>query len=460
MVSIYSAKWVLPISSPSIKNGAIAIDGKHIVGIGTQEELKARFADAEVKDFGEAVILPGLINCHTHLDLTAMRGYLERVEGDFFAWLNLLTTTKRSLSKEDLYISSLWGIVEAIRAGITCVGDVSDNAGVVLKALNCSGLRATLYQEYFGADPRLANEFFKQIRETLPSIRTHETPLVKVGISPHAPYTVSTQLLRLIVPYAIEESLPVMMHASESTAEDLLMREGRGPFAERFTERGIDWKPPGISTVQYLAKLGLLDTKLLLAHCTRVDEADIETLKSSKVGIAHCPKSNAKLGHNRSPYYSLIKNRMNVGFGSDSVASNNTCDILEEARFAVLLSRIGTNIGTGYTQMIRASQALHTATLGGASALGYKALGELKEGALADLIIVALDKAHQLPVQNPVNSLIFASSGRDVILTMIDGKEVYRDGHVLTIDEDWLRREIEKLGMKLGAISTKLSHKA
>src|SRR5438094_4068604 len=139
---------------------------------------------------------------------------------------------------------------------------------------------------------------------------------------------------------ALDEKMPLIMHAAESDAEQSFLLDGSGVFAEGLRQRGIDWQAPGLSTTQYLKRHGILETQPQLAHCINVDDADLETIKESRAGIAHCPKSNAKLGHGRAPFAKYIANMVNVGLGSDSVASNNTCDLLEEARFATLLARV------------------------------------------------------------------------------------------------------------------------
>src|SRR3954466_2347439 len=164
--------------------------------------------------------------------------------------------------------------------------------------------------------------------------------MMRAGVSPHAPYTVSPAQLKMISRLAIDENLPLMMHAAESEAERLFVTEGAGAFAEGLRKRGIEWRAPGLSTIQHLEQCGVLAAKPLLAHCINVDDKDLETIKANDAAIAHCPKSNAKLGHGHAPFTDFLRHGLKVGFGSDSVASNNTCDILEEARFATLLARL------------------------------------------------------------------------------------------------------------------------
>jgi 5-methylthioadenosine/S-adenosylhomocysteine deaminase len=291
-----------------------------------------------------------------------------------------------------------------------------------MMALRDVGLRGVVYQESFGPDARLVQENFEKLKTKVQELRTSESELVRVGVSPHAPYSVCGAQLELIAGFARDEQLPLMMHAAESAAEDRLVREGCGVFADGLARREIEWKTPGVSTIQYLKQVGVLDVRPLLAHCIRVDDRDIETLRDTGSAVAHCPKSNAKLAHGRAPFAKFLSAGLAVGLGSDSVASNNTCDMLEEARFATLMARAD-------GVRVAAEQALRAATFG----------GELREGAPADLAVFSLRGVHQLPSYDPIATLIFASSGRDVILTVVAGREVYRNGRVSNVDEDRLR---------------------
>ena len=443
MTTIYSARWVLPVSSAPLEHGAVAVEGPLIVGVGNAAEIALRFPDARVERFGQSVIIPGLINTHTHLELTALRGYLENEEHDFFAWLRKLTLARlERMTPDDIRVSATWGACEAVRAGITCVGDASDTGVMSMLALQEVGLRGVVFQESFGPDPRLVEENFGKLKTKVSELRELEDNLVRVGVSPHAPYTVCRPQLELIAEFAATELLPLMMHAAESEGEELLLREGTGIFADGLARRGIEWTAPGVSTVQYLKQVGILDCRPLLAHCIRVDDEDIETLKETGAKVAHCQKSNAKLGHGRAPLAKFVEAGVVIGLGSDSVASNNTCDIIEEARFAVLFAL--------KNPLLTPSRMLALATMGGARCLGQeKRIGQLVEGCQADLVVVGLDGPHQLPVYDPMTALIFASSGRDVLLTVIAGREVYRDRRVLGVDEERLKARLNEIAQKL-----------
>jgi 5-methylthioadenosine/S-adenosylhomocysteine deaminase len=450
MTKLYCARWVLPISSGPIEGGAVAVRETKIVGVGARAEVEERFPGAEAEELGEAAVLPGFVNCHTHLELTAMRGFLEDVEGDFFAWLRKLTVARAErMTAEDLYASAAWGAAEALRAGVTCVGDASDAGATTMRALRDAGLRGVVFKEAFGPDARTARERFDKARSDIEGLRPFETPLVTLGLSPHAPYTVSPALLEMFAAYAAAERLPLMLHAAESAAEELLMREGRGPFAEGFAARGIEFASPASSTVRHLAATGILAARPLLAHCIRVDEEDLRLVAAHGARVAHCPKSNAKLGHGRAPLAAMLRAGVTVGLGSDSVASNNTCDPLEEARFALLASRAAGDTLEG-GRALDAGDALRLATHGGAAALGLEAdAGALREGMEADLVAVRLDGRHQRPVYDPAAALVFASSARDVMLTVVAGRELFRDGRVNTLDEDDLRDKLDDLARRL-----------
>ena len=448
MTILYCAQWVLPMSSPPIRGGCLAINGDQIAAVGTREQVLHRFPASEIRDLGEAVLLPGFVNAHSHLELTAMRGFLDEEEQNFFGWLRKLTTARHGMRADDLYLSAAWGACEAARAGITCLGDSSDSAATSMAALKSVGLRGIVFQESFGPDPRLAVENFQSLQQKVSNLRRLETATVRAGVSPHAPYTVCGPQLEMIAEFSIAEQLPLMMHAAESKSEEMLLRDGTGPFAEGLTRRAIAWQAPNTSTIKHLEKHRILEAKPLLAHCINVDDGDLQLLKESGGKIAHCPRSNAKLGHGRAPLKNFLKHEVTLGLGTDSVASNNSADVLAEARFAILSAR---NDGSpDELSRLSTDTGLRLATVGGAAALGLSGqIGELKEGMQADFVAVSFAGAHQLPSFDPVTTLLFASSGNDVKLTVVAGQEVYVDGRVTTVDEQQLREAIVAIAKRL-----------
>ena len=445
MIKLYCASWVLPMSSAPISEGAIAVDNDRIVAVGHTSALRVQFPQAKISELNDAAIIPGLINTHSHLELTAMRGFLEEEESDFFAWLRKLTIARlERMTEDDLYVSAAWGACEGMRAGVTCFADASDSGAKSMQALIDSGVRGIVFQESFGPDPRLVEENFDKLQSKVGRLRELETPLVKCGVSPHAPYTVCGPQLKLISQLAIDEGLPLMMHAAETEMEVAFLRDGCGPFAEGLRNRGVEWHAPNTTTVRYLQQQGVLAAKPLLAHCIKVDDADMDLIGETQSSVAHCPKSNAKLGHGIAPFASFMKKGIAVGFGSDSMASNNNCDLLEEARFAGMIAR------TKDQSFISALQLLETATAGAARAVGLQNyIGELKEGLQADFAVVSLSGTHQQPIYNACESLIFASSGRDVTMTVVAGREVYSKGRIHTLDEERLRARVNEVAKKI-----------
>ncbi|MBA3634239.1 MAG: amidohydrolase family protein [Acidobacteria bacterium] len=426
-MKILSADYVLPVSSELIENGAVAVEKDKIISIGKRDELIKKFPEANRDNFGEAVIMPGLVNAHSHLEITAMRGFLDDVEEDFYAWLIKLTKTRaEKLVDKDIETSAIFGALEGARAGVTCFGDIGRMGKAGLQALKKIGLRGIVFQETeFSPKNEEAESDFARLKDKILALKESETELVKIGVSPHAPYTVSRKLFEKITDYALAENIKITIHAAESNQEREFFLTGEGFFAEVYEKLNLKWNAPKVSVIEYLAEIGVLRAKPLLAHCVKVSERDIELIAETGSRIAHCPKSNAKFGHGIAPLEKFLDKKIRVGFGSDSVASNNTCDILEEARFATLFAR---NI-KDKKRFLTAREIIETATLGGASALGLEnEIGTLEANKQADLIVVALDNIAQMPVHNVYSALLFASNARDVRLTMVGGEEVYRDG--------------------------------
>jgi len=284
------------------------------------------------------------------------------------------------------------------------------------------------------------------LKEKYLSLQRLETPLVRVGISPHSPYTVSGKLLEIISDYSLQKTIPLTIHAAESTDELKFMLRGEGFFAEIYKKFGIEWRAPEISSIEFLKNYGALSAKPLLAHCVKVSESDIELIGESDSSVAHCPKSNAKFGHGIAPLEKFFERKIRVGFGSDSVASNNLCDMLEEARFAAMFARTRTHDAVH----ISAKEILFSATLGGARALRLEEkIGSLEAGKDADITVVSLNNAAQVPVHDVESALLFASSARDVVLTIVAGDDIYREGKIEKHDEKETLLKISEIAIRM-----------
>ena len=422
-MKILTASYVVPISSEPIEGGAVAFDGERIVAVGERADVVARFPNADVDDLGEAAILPGFVNCHSHLELTAMRGALDAVEHDFKSWLLKINGLRAELSDDDIVAAAIGGAREGAAAGVTCFGDIGRFGHAGVAALKEVGLRGVVFQETeFSPDNRTADDDFRKLGEKFETLKKEETGLVRVGLSPHSPYTVGSRLFELIAQYAIINRVPLSIHAAESAEEMSLLTRGEGFFMDFYERMDLEWSSPHCTPIEYLERLGVLSTRPLLAHCVMASDSDIRRIASNRATIAHCPKSNAKFGHGYAPFEKFLDAGISVGLGSDSVASNNVCDLLEEARFAALAARNRPDRG----RFISAKDVLYAATLGGAKAMGLDGeIGSLEAGKQADVAVVSLSHHAQKPVNDIYAALVFSSSGRDAIRTIVAGETVW-----------------------------------
>ena len=430
----YHARWVVPITSEPVRDGVVAVEGNRIAFVGPPEEAPSG-ADY---DLGDALLLPGLVNAHTHLELTAMRGFLEDL--DFRRWILRLTSARRDVLDADALLdSALYGIEEGLRAGITTYADTSES-GVVVRAMRETGVRGIVFQEVFGPNPAQCDASITALREKLAGLRYLETPLVRVGVSPHAPYTVSDDLFRATTALARQHGLSMAIHIAESSEEHRLIAGGEGPFADGLRGRGIHVGTRGRSPIDMLDRLGVLDARPLLIHCIRADEADSDTIARTHCPVAHCPISNAKLGHGVAPLVELLGVGVTVGLGSDSVASNNRMDLLDEAR-AALLSQRG-RLESFETPS--AADVLELATLGGAAALGLSdVVGSLEEGKQADLAAFPLDGVG--PTTDPTTAAVFSLAGAKATFVAVAGRPLVAESRLQSRRPD-LAARMQELG--------------
>ncbi len=452
MVRIFTARWLLPIAAPPLAHGAIAVQAEQILAVGAREELQAQFPAAPMHDFGAAAILPGLVNVHSHLELTAFRGRLE--EPHFQRWIaHLVQLKSERMTSDDLLASARLGCIEAIRAGVTTLGDTAE-ATATVEALIESGLRGVVFQECFGPRVEQADASVQAIEQKLWKLREQVSAAkadarVRLGVSPHAPYSVSDRLFAQVAELSFEMSLDIAIHTAESQDEVKLLRDGTGAFAESLNRRGIEFTAPGCSTVKYFQQLGVLDAAPLLIHCVTVNDEDIALLKAAGARVAHCPKSNAKFGHGIAPLTTMLWEGLQVGLGTDSVASNNACDLIEEARFCALLHRANQRDPI-LPILLDANAMLQMITLDGARALSLdQNIGSLAAGKQADLIAIDLSRAHNTPHYDPAAAIIFSCSARDVIFTMVAGQTLYEAGQVKSLDEEAVRRAVRMTQEKL-----------
>jgi cytosine/adenosine deaminase-related metal-dependent hydrolase len=419
----YHARWVLPIARPPIRDGTVAEIGGRIAYVGP----RAGAPPGEDRDLGDAALLPGLVNAHTHLELTAFRGLL--APRPFRDWIAALQGAKQAVMTSERYLDAARaGIAEGLLAGVTSYADTCDS-GVVLEAMCEIGVRGIMYQEVFGPspDPATVSEAAHGLREKLARSEPLETELQRLGVSPHAPYTVSDPLFTLVA----RSGRPIAIHCAESAEESALVRDGAGPFADALRARGIPVAPRAGSPVRLLERLGVLLAKPLLIHCVRVDEDDRRLLASRDCAVAHCPVSNATLGVGTAPVGDLLALGVRVGLGSDSMASNVRMDLLGEAAEAARSQRTGADQpGT-----IGADAALRLVTLGGAGALGLaERIGTLEPGKEADLAAFDLASVAGAADRRPAEALVFGTISRPARAVIVAGAVKVWDGQLIDAD--------------------------
>jgi cytosine/adenosine deaminase-related metal-dependent hydrolase len=416
---IISADWVLPIEGAPIENGAVVIEDERIVAVGTIAEL------GEGARYPDAAILPGFVSAHSHLEYAVYGGFGDGL--DFADWIIVHTERKGRIGFAEMEASARLGALECLRSGITTVGDASF-CGAAAIACAELGLRAIVYLEVFGS--ALSDRFERNRERVTPYLSDR----VRVGVSPHAPYTVSPELYAA----CLELGLPVATHLNESTAELRWLHDGTGPW-KRFGD--ILPPPPGESGIRMLARHGLLDERMVAAHCVKVDDEEIGLLAVHDVAVAHCPRSNALLGCGIAPLRELRAAGLRIGLGTDSPASAPSFDMFDELRAAIYAARAREEFPGALT----ASDGLELATLGSARALKLEdEIGSLTPGKRADLAVVSLTGSPHLPWEDPAAAVVFGGSPDRILATFVDGKPVYERGglewHELTAAAHSARR--------------------
>jgi 5-methylthioadenosine/S-adenosylhomocysteine deaminase len=428
-VTVYRASWVLPMVQPPIANGAVAVQGDRITFAGAAADAPT----GHVVDLGDAALLPGLVNVHTHLELTPLRHLLEGL--DFAQWIRTLTQLRRTELSDpaDVQVGARIGIAEGLLRGITTYADTSDTGAPVMQALTDMGVRGVVYKEVFGPDPTQCAHALVALREAVRELRTLASDRVRVGVSPHAPYSVSKALFGAVAQFAIAEQLPMAVHLAESAFEEQLVTQGEGPYADNWRSRNIDpLHARARSSVALLHEAGALRAKPLIIHGVRMDAADIALLAESGCTVAHGPVSNARFGHGIAPLQEMLAAGLRVGIGTDSVASNNRMDVLDESRVAHLMACTRTQSW----QALPAARALWHATAGGAAALRlWDSLGTLAAGAPADLCAFPLDGLAALPVADVCDALVHGVAGSPARLTVASGIASVVDGMLVNAND-------------------------
>ena len=402
--------------SEPIKNGAVAVADGRIAAVGPAEELLELSPSGEVLNAGNSIILPGLVNTHSHLAMTLLRGIADDIPLKEWLETHIWPIESKYMDLETVRLGTELATAEQLLAGVTTTADMYFFGDEVSAVLADAGMRGVVAESLIDIPtPRCATpeEMFEKQRELLETYSDH--PLITPSVAAHSPYSVSAANLVKEAELAEEFEVPMQIHLAETTWE---------------VEKLLGEK--GVSPVAYLADLGVLSERTVAAHCVHVSSEDIELLAEFEVGVSHNPVSNLKLASGVSPVPAMVAHGVKVGLGTDGAASNNTLDLLRDMQLAALLHK---GI-TGDPTVLPARTMLELVTINGARVLGLENIGTLAEGREADLICVAVDGPHTAPMYDPFSHIVFAARSSDVRHVMISGQVVVRNHALQTMDSE------------------------
>ncbi|HEY9778301.1 MAG TPA: amidohydrolase family protein [Planktothrix sp.] len=451
------ARWVVPMCGPPLKDAAVLVEGRQIKDVLFKDQVAEKYSGAQASsllrnayDYGDAVILPGLINLHTHLDYSSMRSF--DVESGMFTWIRGLVGKASSWTPEQWRQSALHGVRQAALSGTTMVVD-SSYTGLSIKALARVGLRAFVGLELFGLKDEESNLAWGQWLAKMDVLRNQDegearvalgTGKIRLTVAPHAPYTVCPTLWLKAATWATEKDLPLLAHVAESREEcawiakgnDVVdeflgfVRKTKDPakipdMTDSSEQNKIKWKGRGLSPVRHLKHFGLLDDHLLAAHAVHLDEGDISLLAECKSKVAHCPRSNARLRNGCAPLSQLLAAGVQVGLGTDGLASTDDLSIVHEAQFALNLHRaIDPKFAVDSADMLAAM------TIDAANILNMGHLiGTLEPGKLADIAVFGVDMSDLLVSDNPYDLLLHGPS--HIVDLFVEGEGIVKDGQLV-----------------------------
>lgn len=417
--------------------GAIAIQGDSIVAVGDASEIAAKYTAKETIDCAGAVLMPGLVNAHTHVPMTLLRGLADDLRLDVWLMGYMMPVERQFVSPDFCRQGTLLACAEFIRSGVTCFADMYYFEDDVATATAQAGLRGVLAQtvmKYPSPDAASYEDALTLARDFIVKWKGH--PLVVPSVGPHAPYTLTPEIFKAVTQLAVEYDVPMHIHLSETALEVENMRNEQN-----------------MPVIPYVKKQGIFEAKVLAAHCVHVDEGEIHTLYNYKAGVSHNPSSNLKLASGFAPVRKMLETGLNVGIGTDGTASNNDLDMFEEIRLASFISKAVTNDPTS----LPAWQVLTMATRLGAAAMHIGNItGSLEPGKRADLILIDTNTIHNSPRFNrdPNNvyaQIVYAAKSTDVTDVMVNGQWLMRQRSLLTIEEGQLIEAANTYAKKIDA---------
>jgi 5-methylthioadenosine/S-adenosylhomocysteine deaminase len=432
---VWSARYVITEDAQHrvIPNGAVAVRGDRIVGVGTQAEIAARFPSGRRIASPASILAPGLIDTHTHAAMSLFRGIAD--DKKLQDWLNnyIFPAEAKNLTPDFVRWGTRLGCLEMLLGGTTTFTDMYYFEDVVAEVAKEAGMRGVLGEtiiKFPVADNKTPADALRFTEKYL--TRFHDDPLVTPAVAPHALYTNSDETLRAARALANKYNAPLVIHLSETKQEndDILAARHMSP-------------------TKVLDSLGVFNGRTVAAHCVWVDEADMAILKARGVGIAHCPSSNMKLASGVAPVVRMLALDLPVGLGPDGPAgSNNDFNMFEEMDLAAKLQKVTTM----NPEVLPASTALEMATIRGARALGMeKEIGSLEVGKLADMILVNVTHPNGVPMYDPISQMVYALKAEDVTDVMVNGKPVVRDGKILTLNQPEILQKAAEYRAKVSA---------
>jgi 5-methylthioadenosine/S-adenosylhomocysteine deaminase len=424
--------------------GAIAIQGDHILAAGSEADITRQYAAKQNLDCGGKILMPGLINAHTHAAMTLLRGLADDLRLDVWLMGYMMPVERQFVSSDFVRLGTRLACAEMIRSGVTCFADMYYFEDDAAQATADAGLRAICAQtilKFPGPDSCDYEEALEHTRAFLEKWRGHS--LIVPAVGPHSPYTCTQEILRSAAALAHEYGAPLLIHLSETRQE---VENSRKEF--------------GMPVIPYVKKQDVFEAKVLAAHCVHVDEGEIKTLLHHKVGVAHNPSSNLKLASGFAPISSMLESGLKVGIGTDGPASNNDLDMFEEIRLAAFISK-GIS---GDPTRLPASMAITMATRMGAEALQLDTIiGSFEPGKRADLILVENSLVHNSPrfrrePEAIYAQLVYSAHASDVTDVMVNGKWLMRDRQLLTLNESELIAEAAEYARQIDAFLLEREH--
>lgn len=416
--TIIDARWVIPVDQrhASLENHSIVIEGNKIKEIAPSDEVSKRYPDTRRIRLDRHALIPGFVNAHTHAAMILIRGVADDYSLD--TWLNkyIWPIESKWVNEKFVQDGTKLAVAEMIRSGTTCFNDMyyfPDSTGALAESLNirmCIGLIVLDFPTQWASSP---DEYLSKGAEI--HYKFKDSSLVSTTWAPHAPYTVSDDTLEKTGSLAKEFDIPVHIHVNETASE---VEEHRKNF--------------GVSPIERLNRLSLINSRLLAVHTTQLENSEIKLFADSGANTVHCPKSNLKLASGFCRVGDLCAANVNVAIGTDGAASNNSLDMLEEMRFTALLGKAVSNNPASITGF----KALEMATINGARSIGLgHIIGSLEPGKLADITAIDLGGINSAPVYDPISQIVYSSSREQVTDVWVNGNQVLKNRELVFIDE-------------------------